>query len=71
MVWWMNGEANITFGLDGKYAHLALGDAAGSIFRGVIGQLEDHTPPQLVDKLAPVRAQIDAILSGKSGKRMT
>lgn len=66
VVWWMNGEGNITFALDGKYVHLALGDAAGSIFRGVIDQLEDHAPPAMVDKMAGVRAQIDAILGGKN-----
>lgn len=65
VVWWMNGEAFITFGLDGKYVHLALGDAAGSIFRGVIDKLEDHAPPQLENKLAGVRAQIADILGTK------
>lgn len=65
VVWWMNGEAHITFGLDGKYVHLALGDAAGSIFRGVIDKLEDHAPPEIENKMAGVRAQIEAIFGGK------
>jgi hypothetical protein len=66
VVWWSNGQCCITFGMDGKYCHIEMGDAAGSVFRGVIDKLEDATPKSMEDKLAPVRAQIEAILSGKN-----
>jgi len=65
VLWWLNGEGHISLGVDGKYTHLALGDAASSLFRGIIDKLEDHAPKNLEDKLASTREQIDRILRVK------